>query len=61
VRGRQQDFPAPGDNRPNRKAGRTNRTAAGAHRRSVIVGVLESLRANLERFDVAGVLAEVRG
>jgi hypothetical protein len=44
-----------------RKAGRTNRTAAGAHRRSVIVSVLESLRANLERFDLAGVLAEVRG
>lgn len=44
-----------------RKAGRTNRTAAGAHRRSVIVSVLESLRANLERFDLASVLAEVSG
>ena len=42
-----------------RKAGRTNRTAAGAHRRSVIVSVLESLRANLETFDLASVLAEV--
>ena len=36
-----------------RKAGRTNRTAAGAHRRSVIVSVLESLRANQERFEQA--------
>jgi hypothetical protein len=30
-----------------RKAGRTNKTAKGAHRRSVIVSVLHSLRANL--------------
>ncbi len=42
-----------------RKAGRTNRTAAGAHRRSVIVSVLESLRANLEQFTLASVLEEV--
>jgi transposase len=42
-----------------RKAGRTNQTAAGAHRRSVIVSVLESLRANLEKFNLATVLAEV--
>src|SRR5438552_2814022 len=42
-----------------RKAGRTNQTAAGAHRRSVIVSVLESLRANLKRFDLASVLEEV--
>lgn len=42
-----------------RKAGRTNRTAAGAHRRSVIVSVLESLRVNLPTFNLATVLAEV--
>jgi hypothetical protein len=42
-----------------RKAGRTNQTAAGAQRRSVIVSVLESLRANLASFDLASVLAEV--
>ncbi len=42
-----------------RKAGRTNQTAAGAHRRSVIVSVLESLRANLAQFTLASVLAEV--
>jgi transposase len=42
-----------------RKAGRTNQTAAGARRRSIIVSVLESLRANLERFTLASVLEEV--
>jgi len=42
-----------------RKAGRTNQTATGAHRRSVIVSVLESLRANLETFNLASVLEEV--
>jgi transposase len=42
-----------------RKAGRTNQTAAGAHRRSVSVSVLESLRANLEQFTLASVLEEV--
>jgi transposase len=42
-----------------RKAGRTNKTAAGAHRRSVIVSVLESLRANLKNFNLASVLEEV--
>jgi transposase len=42
-----------------RKAGRTNQTAAGAHRRSVIVSVLESLRANLETFNLESVLQEV--
>jgi transposase len=41
-----------------RKAGRTNKTAAGAHRRSVIVSVLESLRANLPTFHLATVLEE---
>jgi transposase len=42
-----------------RKAGRTNQTATGAHRRSVIVSVLESLRVNLDTFDLTTVLAEV--
>jgi hypothetical protein len=42
-----------------RKAGRTNRTASGAHRRSVIVSVLESLRVNLETFNLTTVLEEV--
>ena len=42
-----------------RKAGRTNKTAAGAHRRSVIVSVLESLRANLGTFNLTTVLEEV--
>ena len=43
-----------------RKAGRTSKTAAGAHRRSVIVSVLESLRANLQTFNLTTVLEEVR-
>ena len=43
-----------------RKAGRTSKTAAGAHRRSVIVSVLESLRSNLTEFTLASVLSEVR-
>lgn len=42
-----------------RKTGRTSKTAAGAHRRSVIVSVLESLRANLETFNLTTVLVEV--
>ena len=42
-----------------RKAGRTNQTATGAHRRSVIVSVLESLRVNLQTFNLATVLEEV--
>jgi uncharacterized coiled-coil protein SlyX len=41
-----------------RKAGRINQTPAGAHRRSVIVSVLESLRANLKQFDLASVVEE---
>lgn len=44
-----------------RKLGRTSKTAAGAHRRSVIVRVLESLRANLEPFTLSSVVEEVRG
>jgi transposase len=43
-----------------RKAGRTSKTAAGAQRRSIIVSVLESLRANLETFSLASVLQEVQ-
>jgi hypothetical protein len=42
-----------------RKAGRTNQTATGAHRQSVIVSVLQSLRANLEQFTFQSVLEEV--
>ena len=42
-----------------RKAGRTNKTTKGAHRRSVIVSVLQSLRANLEDFSLQRVLEEV--
>jgi transposase len=42
-----------------RKAGRTNKTASGAHRRSVIVSVLESLRVNLQHFNLETVLDEV--
>src|SRR5271167_3186563 len=42
-----------------RKTGRTSKTAAGAHRRSVIVSVLESLRANLQTFTLPTVLQEV--
>jgi len=42
-----------------RKAGRTNKTAPGAHRRSVIVSVLQSLHANLENFSLPTVLAEI--
>jgi transposase len=43
-----------------RKAGRTSKSAAGAHRRSILVSVLESLRANLEQFTLASVLAEAQ-
>jgi transposase len=43
-----------------RKAGRTNQTATGARRRSIIVSVLESLRANLKSFTFASVVDEVR-
>jgi hypothetical protein len=42
-----------------RKAGRTNKTAAGALWRSVIVSVLQSLRANLEEFSLKTVLQEI--
>jgi transposase len=43
-----------------RKTGRTSKTEAGARRRSVIVSVLESLRANLEQFNLGTVLEEVQ-
>lgn len=43
-----------------RKVGRTSKTAAGAERRSVIVSILETLRANLPEFTFASVVAEVR-
>jgi hypothetical protein len=42
-----------------RKAGRTNKTATGAHQRSVIVSVLQSLRANLQDFSLTTVLEEI--
>lgn len=42
-----------------RDAGRTNKTPAGARRRSVIVSVLESLRASLPKFTMRTVLEEV--
>jgi transposase len=42
-----------------RKAGRTNKTPKGAKRRSVIVSVLESLRANLAKFNLTTVLEEI--
>jgi len=42
-----------------RKAGRTNKTASGARRRSIVVSVLESLRVNLPTFNMATVLLEV--
>jgi hypothetical protein len=42
-----------------RDAGRTSKTAAGAHRRSVITSVLESLRASLALFTLRNVVDEV--
>ena len=41
-----------------RDAGRTNKTATGAHRRSVITSVLESLRVNLPTFTLQNVVDE---
>jgi len=43
-----------------RKVGRTSKTPAGAQRRSVIVSILETLRANLPQFTFASVVTEVR-
>ena len=42
-----------------RAAGRTSKTAAGSHRRSVISSVLESLRVNLSPFTLRNVVDEV--
>ena len=42
-----------------RKVGRTSKTPAGAQRRSVIVSILETLRANLAEFTFASVVTEV--
>jgi transposase len=44
-----------------RKAGRTSKTPRGAKRRSVIVSILETLRANLPDFTFSSVVNEVRG
>lgn len=44
-----------------RKTGRASKTAAGAHRRSVIMSVLESLRKNLSSFTLESVVQEVVG
>ena len=43
-----------------RNTGRTNKTAVGARRQTVIVSVLESLRQHLLTFTLSGVVAEVR-
>jgi len=43
-----------------RKLGRTSKTPAGAARRSVIVSILETLRANLPEFTFSSVVNEVR-
>jgi len=43
-----------------REAGRTSKTSAGARRRSILLSVLESLRANLESFTLVSVLNEVQ-
>jgi hypothetical protein len=41
--------------------GRISKTPAGAARRSVIVSILETLRANLPEFTLSSVVNEVRG
>jgi hypothetical protein len=43
-----------------RKLGRTSKTPVGAQRRSVIVSILETLRANLPEFTLASVVTEIR-
>lgn len=43
-----------------RKVGRTSKTPAGAQRRSVIMSILTTLRANLPAFTIASVVQEVR-
>jgi hypothetical protein len=42
-----------------RKVGRTSKTPSGAERRSVIVSILETLRANLPEFTFSSVVLEV--
>lgn len=44
-----------------RRTGRTNKTPAGARRRTILVSVLESLRLYLPEFTLPNVLAEVGG
>jgi transposase len=44
-----------------RKTGRTNKTAVGARRQTIIVSVLESLRVYLRQFTLASVLEEIDG
>jgi hypothetical protein len=65
-----QTLPAPGTNneaertlRPSseaRKTGRTNKTSAGARRRTVLTSVLESLRLYLPKFSLGSVLEEIK-
>jgi hypothetical protein len=43
-----------------RDTGRTNKTAAGARRQTVIVSVLESLRRHLPTFTLSTVIEEIR-
>jgi hypothetical protein len=43
-----------------RDTGRTNKTALGARRQTVIVSVLESLRQHLSSFTLSNVIAEIR-
>ena len=43
-----------------RGTGRTNKTVAGARRRTVIVSVLESLRQYLSSFTLSSVIEEIR-
>jgi transposase len=42
-----------------RKTGRTNKTAVGARRQSIVVSVLESLRLYLQSFTLVGIIAEI--
>jgi len=42
-----------------RKTGRTNKTAVGTRRRTIIVSVLESLRLYLPTFTLASIIAEI--
>ncbi len=42
-----------------RKTGRTNKTAGGARRQTIVVSVLESLRQHLSTFTLSGVIREV--